>query len=224
MAEEMIFAAGAMQMLMEEAAAYPGALAYMDFIAGIYAVGDTELTASDVVDSPGLIGAAGLAVPAADTPPEIIGAMLAALGDAIEDMTLLVEWTDFDGNDHYPFYLTSDPPSWSYTCSLFLDKSAPLLIPFFNDNSTSARSIFSFSAIAVGTHRAALTRKTERLAGSIDGATVETKEQAAAGPFTLTRGAFGGLPGDTTAAALYVRKFILYSSMADAQLPALSVI
>lgn len=193
-------------------------LALADFVNGVYSVGETSLTAADVVDDTGRISGSGLSITTAEV--ELLGAFAALLLEA--NWTVVVEFSaNTPAGSGHRLYLTylieaadSDEAS-IYTQNLF-----GYMFDSNSSESPSTREATDFvTQGVVGTNRIAATRTDAGIAVSLNGepAFADSNAMLAAG----YDGAFCGLHTDTGTAG-HIRRIEVYAPVLSAALPQLS--
>lgn len=198
-----------------------GLLASANFVTGSYSVGGSSVTAADIVDQPGLIGASGLAVPSGGSPINILGTFLATLTTG--DWTVLVEYEQISGRSVLFVVADTNDLSGQTYIGAELGSGSPAYPNTYDNNPTNGRSIYDFaSPLSAGIHRFAVTRQDAKLVMSIDGAAIVSDTSTSFAVTGLAYGSFGGFPGDITANACNIRRLDVYTAKNDADLPGLS--
>lgn len=195
-------------------------LALADFVNGVYSVGETSLTAADVVDDTGRISGSGLSI--TTTEVELLGAFAALLLEA--NWTVVVEFTAGTpaGSGHrlllcYLIEAADSDEATIYTQNLFAY--------MFDTNASetpSSREANDFdNQGVVGTNRIAATRTDAGIAVSLNGepAFTDNNAMAAAG----YDGVFCASHTDTGTAG-HIRRIEVYAPVLSAALSALSAV
>lgn len=199
------------------------ALGSLDFVNGIYSYGGSSLTAADVIDQTGWIGAGGLEIPASQP------AAAKLLGD-FATQVLTCQWTvvaeveiteEFSGTAAY--ILTAQASDPTYFVQIDYDFAEWELSD--EDNSDSRFTFDDTNGISVGIHKIAATRIDGGLSFSVDGAAVVNDISSSLvlpspGHAMINPYLGGGATG--TGHTINIRSISIFDPVADAILPTLS--
>lgn len=201
-----------------------GTLAHADFINGTYSVSGSPVTAADVVDQPGLIGASGLSIDSSSGTGtvEIIGGLLAALLTA--NWTIVLEIEAVNANQKLvPLALYNSTELDQFIIERFDNLSPENIMRATQINRNfDQRQATDMTIYGIGIHKLAITMSSTTLAMSVNGNAVVEQVAAAPVPYDPLAAFFGDFQSGAPTGTCFIRSLSVLDPVLSADLPALS--